>query len=101
MKEIVYICKGCGRGIRTNVPPNYCYFDRLDHLENICDEDAVRMGIFSFGKSASMEGAQIEFPGDFKFSPFTGKEEKYVHHVLKGFTTLSELQDELFKQVIG
>lgn len=103
MKEVVYVCKGCGRSLVSATPPKYCYFDRLDHLENISDEDAVKMGLFSFGDGIYIEDAKIEFPGDFNYSPFTGKEESksFTYMFLSGTETLSKYQDVLLAKVIG
>lgn len=103
MEGIVYICKGCGRAIRTKTPPKYCYFDRLDHLENISDEDAIKMGLFSFGIGMYIDDSLIEFPKDFKYSPSTGEAESkgFTEMFLKESETLSKYQDVLFAKVVG
>lgn len=61
-----HVCKMCGRGIRCEEPPKYCYFDRMDMMENISDEDAVKMGL-------NIDPSSAEFPGDVRFNPFTGQ----------------------------
>lgn len=101
MKGIIYVCKTCGRALRSQTPPKYCYFDRIDHLENISDEDSLKMGLFSSGKGIFIEDAQIEFPGDFTYSPFTGEKQDEMSFFLRGAGTLSEFQDGLYAKVIG
>ena len=62
----IYFCKMCGRTGRFDEKPNFCYFDRVDHLENVSDEDAVKMGL------NIPEGETFEFPGDVRWDPMTG-----------------------------
>lgn len=62
-----WVCKACGRSLRQDEKPNWCYFDRGDSIENISDEDAKKMGL-------SIPGCDIfEFPGDVRWDPNTGK----------------------------
>jgi hypothetical protein len=68
----IYICKTCGRAMRANVKPTYCYADRMDHLENISDEDSLRMFLFSNCDSLMIDDIEIEFPGDYRFNPMSG-----------------------------
>lgn len=63
----IYFCKMCGRTGRFNERPNFCYFDRIDHLENVSDEDAVKMGL------NIPDDSPYEFPGDVRWDPMTGK----------------------------
>lgn len=65
-----WICKGCGRSIRQEHRPMCCYFDRWDGIENISDEDAVKMGL------SIPKGERFEFPGDVRWDPDTGKPAK-------------------------
>jgi hypothetical protein len=62
-----WVCKMCGRAVRQEDKPNYCYFDRMNSIENISDEDAVKMGL------DIPEGGCFEFPGDVRWDPDTGK----------------------------
>jgi len=62
----IYFCKQCGRTGRFNEKPNHCYFCHIDHIENVSDEDAVRMGV------NIPDGSPYEFPGDVRWDPKTG-----------------------------
>jgi len=64
---VYWVCKQCGRSIRQENKPFCCYFDRMDVIENISDEDAVKMGL------SIPEGERFEFPGDVKWDPDTGR----------------------------
>lgn len=66
MPGILYFCKQCGRVARFNEKPNYCYADRCDSIENVSDEDAVKMGV------NIPDGKTFEFIRDAKWDPFTG-----------------------------
>ena len=61
-----YVCKTCGRGVRQDVKPMFCYADRMDSMENLSDEDAVKMGVII------PEGERFEFPGDVMWDPDKG-----------------------------
>jgi len=63
----IYFCKQCGRTGRFNEKPNHCYFCHIDHIENVSDEDAVRMGV------NIPDGSPYEFPGDVRFHPMSGE----------------------------
>lgn len=63
----IFVCKMCGRSLRQDEKPNWCYFDRCDSIENISDEDAVKMGL------SIPEGERFEFPGDVRWDPDTGE----------------------------
>jgi hypothetical protein len=60
----------CGRGFLSKKPPNYCYFDRMNFMENLSDKDALEMNI----KIDKDEGKEFifEFPADVRFDPFNG-----------------------------
>ena len=62
-----WVCKMCGRSMKAEEKPNWCYFDRCDSIENIGDDDAVKMGL------DIPEGGTFEFPGDVRWDPFSGK----------------------------
>lgn len=62
-----WFCKQCGRTSRFDKKPNHCYFDRIDHIENVSDEDAVKMGV------NIPKGDAFEFPGDVRWNPFSGE----------------------------
>ena len=64
--SVVYVCKMCGRSMRANEKPMCCYFDHMDAIENISDEDAVKMGL------DIPEGETFEFPGDVRWDPVSG-----------------------------
>jgi len=64
--SVIYFCKMCGRAGRFDEKPNYCYADRCDSIENVSDEDAVKMGV------NIPEGKTFEFIADAKWDPFTG-----------------------------
>lgn len=83
----IYICKMCGRALKSEKEPTYCYADRMDSIEGISDEDAQKMGISDI--------EDFEFPGDVKFSPFTGEklEEPTGHK-------LSDFQDNIMRKVL-
>lgn len=103
MDKVIYVCKMCGRAMQTNAKPQFCYFDRMDSIENISDEDASKMALFLFPtKAVSLmypDGIElrIEFPGDFNYDPFTGDS---VGDKLGGFT-LPELQATIMRDVRG
>ena len=61
-----WVCKQCGRSMRSDEKPVFCYHDRCDSIENISDEDAVKMGL------NIPEGKMFEFVRDVKWDPFTG-----------------------------
>jgi hypothetical protein len=63
----IFVCKMCGRSLRQDEKPNWCYFDRCDSIENISDEDAVKMGL------SIPEGERFEFPGDVRWDPDSGR----------------------------
>lgn len=62
-----FICKMCGRAGRFNEQPICCYADRMDAIEGISDEDAIKMGI------NIPDGETFEFPGDIKWNPVSGE----------------------------
>jgi len=86
----IYICKMCGRGVRCDEKPNYCYFDRMDLIENLSDEDAERINIVVSEKDAEFVP---EFPGDVRYHPFTGKE------ILMEGKTLYDFQREIIRKL--
>ncbi len=89
-----YVCKMCGRGIRAEEHPKFCYYDRMNSIENISDEDAQKMGL-NIPLLPDEIGLMLEFPGDLRYNPFTGNE--LVDY--RGLT-LSEFQDVLLKEVL-
>jgi len=95
---IYFCCKTCGRAIRSPEKPNFCYADRTTSIENISDEDSIKMQLFSSdGQEIFLfdgKTVEIEFPGDIRYDPFNGND--FI--VEEGFT-LSEYQDEIMKKV--
>jgi hypothetical protein len=87
MSEI-FFCKMCGRAARFNKKPNWCYFDRYDSIENVSDEDAVRMGI------RIPQHSPYEFPGDVRWHPMTGEPS-----FSPGEGTLKEFQLKIMERV--
>ena len=101
---IIYVCKICGRAIKSNVPPTCCYFDNCHSLENISNEDAVKMGLFELSKGFTAifsDGPNwaviFEFPGDYKYHPFTGEQAPAV--LSRG--KLTDFQDQIMRKVIN
>ena len=97
MSEVViYVCKMCGRAVKTPEHPNFCYADRADAasalLENISNEQAFMMGLDP--KFVNLPDEMFEFPGDVRFDPMTGASLR-----LEG-VTLSEYQDGVLKQCL-
>ena len=98
---ISFVCKTCGRAIRSEEKPNFCYHDRTTSIENISDDDSVKMQLFRGGRNAmaifnsNFTPLDVEFPGDVKYDPFTG-ERIFGNNI--GFT-LSEYQDEIMSRV--
>ena len=84
-----WVCKMCGRSGRFEEKPMCCYFDRMDSIENISDEDAVKMGL------SIPEGETFEFPGDVRWDPFSG-----VPMVANG-KTLRQFQNAVMVEVRG
>lgn len=86
----IFICKMCGRSLKSGEHPNYCYADRMDKessgLEEIPLENALKMGI---SQEFLDSDERFEFPGDVKFDPFTGQSMKV------GGDTLSQYQDAI------
>lgn len=79
--------------------PAFCYFDRTSSIENISDEDAVKMGLFSTTEGTKMNGIIFEFFGDIQYDPMTGK-------MLSGDAvcttgTLSEFQDTIMGRALA
>ncbi len=97
-----FICKNCGRSLKAEIKPNYCYFDRCSSIENISDEDAVKMGLFSQSKGFTAifsdvpdQRVTFEFPGDYKYHPYTGEK---VPGILVG-DKLTEFQENIMQKV--
>lgn len=99
--EITYVCKMCGRSIKARQKPNFCYFDRSDQIENIGDEDAVKMGLFQSNivPVTLWDVENIEFGGDFQFHPFTGERINTIQLVGNPYGKLSDFQDQIMKNV--
>jgi len=58
-----WVCKTCGRSMKAEDRPDFCYFDRMDHIDSVNDEDAVKMGL------DIPDGETYEFPGDVRYEP--------------------------------
>ena len=87
--SVIHVCKMCGRAGRYDGKPNFCYFDRMNSLENISDEDAVKMGL------NIPEGETFEFPGDVRWDPFSGKP------MAAGGKKLKQFQNAVMVEVRG
>ena len=99
-----WICKTCGRAIKAEEKPVYCYFDRTTSIENLSNEDAVKMGLFELSKGFTAifsDGPNwaviFEFPGDYKYHPFTGEQAPAV--LSRG--KLTDFQDQIMRKVIN
>jgi len=91
----IFLCKMCGRTLKSEKRPNFCYADRMDGesngIEGIDFERARQMGIDeTFLQSDEM----FEFPGDIRFDPFTGKE-----CFVTGGRTLDEFQYKIMMKL--
>lgn len=95
----IFVCKSCGRALKAETKPNFCYADRTNYIENISDEDAVKMGLFSdfkdeFGYFDREFGKIVfEFPGDIHYDPYSGTS--------MSLQKLGEFQDKIMKTVRG
>ena len=96
-----WLCKMCGRSLRAEESPNFCYFDRSDLIENISDEDAVKMGLFQFHDGEYGDAEFVpEFELDVKFDPFTGSSELITLDTAKtDIFKLSDFQDRIMEGV--
>jgi len=99
-----WVCKTCGRAIKSETKPSFCYFDRTTSLENISDEDSIKMGLFQLSKGRTMTFSDephwtitFEFPGDFKYHPFTGEK---ASAMLLG-DKLIDFQDRIMQAVLA
>ena len=92
-----WVCKMCGRAMQAEKRPNYCYFDRMDAIENISDADAEKMGLAAGPAVAGFEdkGLFIEFPGDVRWDPITGQA------MVAGGRTLRQFQNAVMVEVRG
>jgi len=105
----IFVCKTCGRSLKAEEKPNFCYFDRTTAIENISDEDAVKMGLFSTTSGAVLNRPYastvklvqltvliFEFFGDVKYDPFTGEK---VEIALLSYPTLVKFQENIMRKV--
>ena len=83
----VYICKICGRTIRTDKEPKYCYADGISNYEKITEHEVEMIGAYFETES------EYEFPGDVKYDPYTREEIPPA-----GDTTLTAYQRQLLKE---
>lgn len=102
----VFVCKACGRAIRAEEKPNFCYFDRMSSIENISDQDAVKMGLFSLsnGNPCILDSKlfTIEFIKDVRYSPMSGKaliKEHGLFSDIQDGHSLDEFQESIMKRV--
>lgn len=97
---ITWVCKTCGRAIKSETKPNFCYFDRMDQIENIGDEDAARMGLFSTTLGVPVILSQkftVEFIKDLRYDPMTGEDLTHLNY--DNGQSLTEFQEEVMKRV--
>ena len=101
---ITYCCKTCGRAIKAEEKPTFCYFDRTINYENISDEDAIKMGLFSTTKGTYLidheknQSFTIEFDKDLIYNPFTGEKAK---EVINPEHSLRDFQKHIMRKVIA
>ncbi len=91
-----YVCKACGRSMISDEKPNFCYADRMDSIENISDEDAVKMGL------SIPKGTLFEFPGDARWGPVKGRPmdlREWLKDNNYPAGTLSQFQDKIMEEV--
>jgi len=93
---IIYVCKTCGRALKSDNKPEFCYYDRCATIENISDEDAIKMTLFTIYEGVNINNVIYEFPGDIRFNPFTGEDETQ-HFGGK----LTQLQDYILDKIRG
>jgi hypothetical protein len=109
---IIFCCKMCGRAVKAEKKPNFCYYDRMDQIENISDDDAVKMGLFSTTEGIKVvldrKGLIIEFIKDLQYSPITGEHLKDIEFSLfsdivigsvKDGQSLTEFQEGVMRKV--
>ncbi len=89
-----YICKICGRAMKLEGNPKYCYYDRADSIENISDEDSKKFQI-QIKEDYELDSIQFEFPGDLRWHPINGKAIKPII----GGDTLTKYQEKLMRNV--
>lgn len=106
-----YCCKTCGRAIRSKQKPIFCYADRTPNLENISDEDSVKMGLFVDYPGYEIGELLFEFPGDIKYHPFTGQEISFkgteyqtfkkddIFYLIDPKRNLSSFQEDILKRI--
>jgi hypothetical protein len=103
-KLVTFVCKMCGRALKAEVKPNFCYFDRMSSIENISDEDAIKMGLFSMGEGRDVTFDNfptiIEFPADIRYCPNTGKDISDFYKDTS-FLSLSDFQKKIMRRVIN
>jgi hypothetical protein len=79
---IWWVCKTCGRGLKAEKKPNFCYYDRMSYIENISDEDSVKMGLKfpeePIGLEDDKEVFFPEFFGDVKYLPYSGRRLAFI-----------------------
>jgi len=122
---INWVCKTCGRAIKSETKPNFCYFDRTTSIENISDGDSIKMGLFSTKEKSvtTIHDAQLqsidlvlskekgtfefspvfskrisfEFLDDVRYDPFTGK---LIKMLGDGKSSLTDFQNDIMKKVL-
>ena len=98
-----WICKICGRAIRAEEKPNFCYFDRTMAIENIGDEDAVKMGLFSTTEGTCLTDFEnhrsfiVEFDRDLIYDPFSGEK---ARKIMNPNHSLYDFQNMVMRRVI-
>lgn len=105
-KIITWVCKTCGRSLKAEEKPNYCYYDRTTAIENISDEDAVKMGLFSLsnGDPCIFDSKlfTIEFIKDVRYAPISGKPLMREHGLfsdIKSGYSLDDYQNKIMSGV--
>lgn len=98
---IHWVCKTCGRSLKAKDKPNFCYFDRTTAIENIGDEDALKMGLFSFSQGIEVPPPSemvFEFFQDIRYDPRTGER---IHIVAGKGHSLIDFQNSIMRRVVA
>lgn len=98
----IFVCKMCGRAVKAEKQPLYCYADRMDSIEEVGPEDAVKMGLFSTTNGNLLTDLQgnefiVEFSKDVRFCPFDGQ--GFLFQKEPKGSSMTEFQDLVMQRV--
>jgi hypothetical protein len=103
---ITYVCKTCGRALKSDVKPEFCYGCAAKYIENISDEDSKKMGLFAYSKGeetiiyldgTTFANVVFEFPGDVDFNPFNG--DHFLYFPREECVYLKDFQNHIIKSL--